>query len=99
MAEVLSVPRVGLTDDVFALGGHSLLATRAAARIQEVFGVSLPIRTFFEAPTLEKLSERLASATAPQPTIQRVSRTAHRMKLSQLSPAAPSQGRDDEPES
>jgi amino acid adenylation domain-containing protein len=64
--ELLKVADLGVTDNFFDLGGHSLLAGRAMARVARALGVSLPIKTIFEAPTVEQLARRVDDAYATQ---------------------------------
>ncbi|MBC3955564.1 non-ribosomal peptide synthetase [Pseudomonas triticifolii] len=59
-AEVLSVKRVGLTDDFFELGGHSLLATQLISRIHTGLGIDIPLRLIFEKPQLNEFIQALA---------------------------------------
>ena len=59
--DLLHVPRVDVRADFFDLGGHSLLATQMLARIEYDYGIELPLRALFEAPTLEQLAARVAS--------------------------------------
>jgi acyl carrier protein len=61
--ELLGVDSVDVDDNFFELGGHSLLATRVLARIDGFFGVRLPLRAVFEAPTIRQLSELILSQT------------------------------------
>jgi amino acid adenylation domain-containing protein len=55
--QVLGVERVGVHEDFFELGGHSLLATQVFAKVRSTFQVTVPLRRFFEAPTVAQLAE------------------------------------------
>ncbi|MEM9292778.1 MAG: amino acid adenylation domain-containing protein [Acidobacteriota bacterium] len=55
-SELLEVEAPGTEDDFFSLGGHSLLAVRVVARLRDALEVEVPVRTFFQHPTLGALA-------------------------------------------
>ena len=40
----------------FELGAHSLLGTQLITRVRDTFGIEIPLRAMFEAPTIAELS-------------------------------------------
>jgi amino acid adenylation domain-containing protein len=85
-AEVLKLPRVGVTDNFFDLGGHSLLATRMVSRVRDQVRRDVPLRMLFDHPTLgdfvsaiERDGSAGAGAQAPKlATIAAIPRSAAR---------------------
>lgn len=58
--EVLGVTQVSIFDNFFEIGGHSLKVIRVLSHVREQFGVDLPLRSFFEAPTIASLADVIA---------------------------------------
>jgi len=59
-SQVLGLDRaVGVNESFFALGGHSLLAIRMIAMVRKTFGIEVPIRTVFTAPTVSELTTQI----------------------------------------
>jgi amino acid adenylation domain-containing protein len=53
--------RVGRDDNFFELGGHSLMAVQLSAALASRYACEVPVRTFFEAPTVQAFASRLAA--------------------------------------
>ncbi|NQZ20712.1 MAG: amino acid adenylation domain-containing protein [Colwellia sp.] len=50
---MLELDQVSILDNFFELGGHSLMATKLINKINEQYGISLPLRRFFEAANIK----------------------------------------------
>jgi amino acid adenylation domain-containing protein/non-ribosomal peptide synthase protein (TIGR01720 family) len=55
--QVLQLDRIGVLDDFFELGGHSLKAMQITAQIHKAFNVQVPLRDFFDRPTISELAD------------------------------------------
>jgi thioester reductase-like protein len=55
-AEVLQLDQVGIRDNFFDLGGHSLALVRVMSRVRDALKVEVPLRHFFEKPTIAELA-------------------------------------------
>jgi acyl transferase domain-containing protein len=60
--ELLGIDRIGVHDDFFGLGGHSLLATQIVSRTRDQFGLELPLKAVFEAPTIARFAALVEEA-------------------------------------
>lgn len=76
--EILGVETISVHDNFFEIGGHSLLAFRALTHITQSFNVKLPLRRFFESPTVVDLAGLIETERKNQPSttmaLARVSR-------------------------
>ena len=74
-SEVLGQSQLSVEADFFELGGHSLLATQVVSRLRQRLGLEVPLRDFFEAPTVARLAAHLESlrstAETPLPPLSR----------------------------
>ena len=78
---LLNVDRVGIHDNFFDLGGHSLLAAQAVNKLKDELSVSVPLRAFFEAPTVATLALRIeASRNTAEQESQKIARIIERVK-------------------
>ena len=67
-ADVLGTERIGVDDNFFDLGGHSLAATQVISRMRKTLDLDLPLRSFFEAPTLAAIAAAAAQISARRET-------------------------------
>ncbi|HEY9404501.1 MAG TPA: amino acid adenylation domain-containing protein [Pyrinomonadaceae bacterium] len=81
-SQVLGLPPVAIRDNFFELGGHSLLVTQVVSRVRSAFGVEMPLRTLFAAPTVAEFTASVEAAVRSRrglqsPPITRVPRDGH----------------------
>ncbi|WP_181861142.1 non-ribosomal peptide synthetase [Streptomyces diacarni] len=57
--QVLGRSPIGVFDDFFELGGHSLLAVQLVSRVRQVFCLEVPVRLFFDLPTIAEIGREL----------------------------------------
>lgn len=57
--EVLGIEDVSIHDDFFDLGGHSLSGVQIMGRVKKMFGLEVPVKILFEAPTVAEFVDRL----------------------------------------
>ena len=62
--EVLECGPLGLHDNFFASGGDSLRGARVIARVNQQFGVNLPVIGLFRHPSVAELVAEIESARA-----------------------------------
>jgi acyl transferase domain-containing protein len=79
---VLAIEEIGINDNFFELGGNSLVATQLITEMREAFGMSVPLRDFFERPTVAALSAVLETTEVIKelPKIKPVPRDSLRRK-------------------
>lgn len=58
-SQVLGLPQVGVDQDFFSVGGNSVLAIQLRSRIEQEFGVELPLSTVLSDPTVERMAKLL----------------------------------------
>ncbi len=66
--DLLHLAQVGVDAGFFDLGGHSMLAVRMMNRIRETFGIELPLKSVFQAQTIEALALRIDATLLQKPT-------------------------------
>jgi amino acid adenylation domain-containing protein len=59
VTSLLGLEQIGVDDNIFLLGGNSLMGTQIIVQVANTFGVELPLRTLFEAPTVRQLADEI----------------------------------------
>jgi thioester reductase-like protein/FkbH-like protein len=67
---MLGVDRVGAYDNFFHIGGQSILAAQLIFELERAFGVELPVRVFFEHPTVALMAHTIAALQSARDAAQ-----------------------------
>jgi amino acid adenylation domain-containing protein len=54
--QVLGLDQVGVRDEFFEIGGESLRAMQVVTKVNKVLDLDLPVRSLFDAPTIEEFA-------------------------------------------
>ena len=54
--QVLGLDQVGVQDEFFEIGGESLRAMQVVTKVNKVLDLDLPVRSLFDAPTIEEFA-------------------------------------------
>src|SRR5262249_49492758 len=65
--QILELTELGIDDPFLDLGGDSLSASRILARGIDAFGVDVPLRAFFESPTIRHMARVIDDNAAAGP--------------------------------
>lgn len=58
-SEMVGVEPIGLDDNFFEIGGNSLLASQVIYRMRAELSLDMPIKEFFETPTIREIAEKI----------------------------------------
>lgn len=70
-AQVLDRPDIGPHTNFFEIGGDSLRGTQVLAKLQDIYGVDLPLESLFDAPTAAGLAAQIRSTSRSTPSPSR----------------------------
>ncbi|MCC6487429.1 MAG: amino acid adenylation domain-containing protein, partial [Candidatus Hydrogenedentes bacterium] len=62
---LLGRERICVRDNFLDIGGHSMLAVAMVSRVSEAFGIEIPLRWVFEAPTVRGLGRKIDELCSP----------------------------------
>jgi amino acid adenylation domain-containing protein len=85
VTNLLGVTQVGVNDNFFLIGGHSLFGTQLIARIRDIFGVELPLRSVFESPTAALLAQQIERLIAAKLETMNEGEIQHALKQANFS--------------
>lgn len=77
----LQVEPIGVTDSFFELGGNSLIAASMLIEVEDVFGRSITLGSFFQTPTIEALAKALQDKPRDNPQQSLVAIQPHGSKM------------------
>lgn len=59
VAPLLGLEQAGIDDNFFLIGGNSFMGIQLIAQVGDIFGIDLPLRTLFNAPTVRQLAAEI----------------------------------------